>query len=363
MKRFIVTLFVAILFATTSQAAVVQTFSGIDPGMTAVGPNSLAARADFDAAASPADVITFEDLALTTFPTDPSTPFPVYSGVNVNYFGDVDPLPGYFGITDYVDPYSPSVLGFNTTEYPGEKYLGFVPLLNPVITPGMTWTFATPIKAWGAYITGLEPGVPGVLHLVFDDGSSQDLAVPDGSIGGGVQFFGFITDGSVIAIDLELLGVTNTRDIFGVDDVVFSEVETSINVPVDIKPGSCPNPLNVKSKGVVPVAILGTETFDVTQIDPATIHLAGVQARRWAFEDVSTPYESPISGPYDCSVAGADGYLDLTLKFKTQAIVAALGHVTDGQILLLDLTGNLKPEFGGTPIQGQDVMIILKKGK
>ena len=34
-------------------------------------------------------------------------------------------------------------------------------------------------------------------------------------------------------------------------------------VPIDIKPQSCPNPLNVNSKGVLPVAILGTDTFDV----------------------------------------------------------------------------------------------------
>lgn len=42
-------------------------------------------------------------------------------------------------------------------------------------------------------------------------------------------------------------------------------------VPIDIKPQSCPNPINVKSRGVLPVAILGTAEFDVTTIDPASI--------------------------------------------------------------------------------------------
>ena len=40
-----------------------------------------------------------------------------------------------------------------------------------------------------------------------------------------------------------------------------------IEVFVDIKPGSCPNPLNTGSKGVLPVAIAGTVDFDVTVID------------------------------------------------------------------------------------------------
>ena len=54
-----------------------------------------------------------------------------------------------------------------------------------------------------------------------------------------------------------------------------------IEVPVDIKPTSCPNPLNPKSNGVVPVAILGTADFDVSQIDPASILLEGVAPLRW----------------------------------------------------------------------------------
>jgi len=53
---------------------------------------------------------------------------------------------------------------------------------------------------------------------------------------------------------------------------------------------------------------------------------------------------------------------DLTLKFSTQEIVSALGNVNDGDELVLPLTGNLKEEFGETPIQGEDVVVILKKG-
>ena len=125
-----------------------------------------------------------------------------------------------------------------------------------------------------------------------------------------------------------------------------------IEVPVDIKPMSWPNPLNVRSRGVLPVAILGTEDFDVTQIDPATILLEGKAPLRWALEDVGTA-DDPLAGP--------DGFTDLSLKFKTQEIVAALGDINDGDVMVLHLTGNLKEEFGGTPIVGEDVVRIIKK--
>ena len=125
-----------------------------------------------------------------------------------------------------------------------------------------------------------------------------------------------------------------------------------IEVSVDIKPMSWPNPLNVKARGVLPVAILGIADFDVSQVDPASVRLEGVAPLRWSFEDVGTVGD-PLAGP--------DGYTDLSLKFNTQEIVAALGAVSDGDVVALNLTGNLKEEFSGTAIAGEDVVLIIKK--
>ena len=44
-----------------------------------------------------------------------------------------------------------------------------------------------------------------------------------------------------------------------------------VPVDIDIKPGSFPNSINTKSMGKVPVAILGTEDFDVMTVDPYTV--------------------------------------------------------------------------------------------
>lgn len=132
-------------------------------------------------------------------------------------------------------------------------------------------------------------------------------------------------------------------------------------VPVDIKPQSCPNPLNVEGKGILPVAILGTESFDVTQVDPSSVLLEGVAPLRWAMEDVATPYEPPIGkeGCDNCTTAGPDGYLDLTLKFDTQEIVDALGDVNDGDCVVVHLIGNLMEV--GEYIIGEDVVRIIKE--
>jgi hypothetical protein len=127
---------------------------------------------------------------------------------------------------------------------------------------------------------------------------------------------------------------------------------------VDIKPASCPNPLNVNSRGVVPAAVLGTEDFDVAEIDPASIELAGVGAIRSRFEDMAGPVAD--GNECECTEDEPDGLTDLTLKFDTQEIVEALGEVNHGDVLELALTGVLED---GTTIEGADCIVVRGKFK
>ena len=99
------------------------------------------------------------------------------------------------------------------------------------------------------------------------------------------------------------------------------------------------------------MAILGTDTFDITQVDPTLVRLAGVEPRRTALEDVPTPFLSEKVEPTDCTVDGPDGFTGFT----------ALGPVMDGDVMVVTLTGYLKPQFGGTPIVGEDVVVIINK--
>lgn len=156
-----------------------------------------------------------------------------------------------------------------------------------------------------------------------------------------------------------------------------------VPVAIDIKPTSCPNPFHLKpdgtpvadynvldlreihsaavspsDKSVLPVAVLGTADFDVTLIDPESVTLAGVSPLRWALEDVAAPLADPDE--CECTTAGPDGYLDLTLKFNRAEIAAALGPFADGDYIPLELLGELSD---GRQIQGFDCVWIKITGR
>ena len=145
-----------------------------------------------------------------------------------------------------------------------------------------------------------------------------------------------------------------------VDNVVVTT--PVVPVSLDIKPGSCPNRLNAKYRpeggparqgGVVPAAILGTADLDVTQIDVSSLSLAGVAPVRHAYEDVASPANG---GKCDCVMTGADGHVDLTLKFDHDALVAAIAAVSSRQTVPLTISGQL---LDGTAITGVDCVVIV----
>ena len=100
-----------------------------------------------------------------------------------------------------------------------------------------------------------------------------------------------------------------------------------VSVAVDIKPGSCPNPMRLKCTGVLPVAVLGTDTFDIMNIDPESIRMTRVglpdevAPLRSSYEDVATPFAGDWC---ECHALGKDGYMDLSLKFKVSELVDGL---------------------------------------
>ncbi len=136
-------------------------------------------------------------------------------------------------------------------------------------------------------------------------------------------------------------------------------VTVSLSVPLDIRPGSCPNPLNTSTQGVLPVAILGSSLFDSGRIDPSSVRLEGVAPTKWSREDVGAPF-IPFLGKDDCEDCNSsrkDRVADLLFKFSVPDLVAALGIVSDGECRLVRLTGQTKD---GCPIVGEDIMSIRR---
>ena len=109
------------------------------------------------------------------------------------------------------------------------------------------------------------------------------------------------------------------------------------------------------------VVIHGTVDLDVNDIDIASVRLEGVAPTRSSLKDKSTPLVTPPT-ECDCTTDGKDGEIDLCLKFDKKAIITALGGVVDLDIEYpLILSGVLND--GTTPIEGEDCITFVKKGK
>ena len=106
---------------------------------------------------------------------------------------------------------------------------------------------------------------------------------------------------------------------------------------IDIRPGSDPAPINPTSEGVIPVAILATETFDATTVDATTVHFGKTGMEAAAVQSVLEDVDG-------------DGTLDLLLHFKTQ----------DTDITCGDTSASLTGEtFSKQAIEGSDAIVTV----
>jgi hypothetical protein len=111
-------------------------------------------------------------------------------------------------------------------------------------------------------------------------------------------------------------------------------------VDIDVKPGSDPNCLNERIRGMIPVAILGSVTFDVTEVDATSLQFAGLQPR------VSGNHE-PTCSTEDVNM---DGVSDLVCQFAYSKEDWAPGNG------FASLQGKL---YDGTEIQGSDLICLV----
>lgn len=263
-------------------------------------------------------------------------------------------------------------------------------IVNAGITPAMrVWEQAVAVVSGTQYtltywLSSTYPANPASIQCSIEgDVSGTTTFGPQAAPGPGIWIEVSYTwtagaSDALATITLEDMTYEADGDDFAIDDICF--VATLITVAIDIKPGSCPNPFNVKSKGSVPVGILGTADFDATTVDPTTVVLTGPGGSASALEETEEKDSSePDGDPTDCYncfdaddpanfncdldlILGDDAYcgdgeLDLIVKFDTQELAAAIGPTIKGGCVELTLTGQT---LAGASIEGSDSVLVIK---
>lgn len=147
--------------------------------------------------------------------------------------------------------------------------------------------------------------------------------------------------GTTISLALRVADVNDTI----LDTAAFLDnlkIEGCDAVAIDIKPHSDPNSINTCSNGAVPVAILGSEVLDVSQIDPSTVTLADAGVKMVGKSDKLL-----------CAIEDVndDGYDDLVCHMVTVDLGLDSGDTT------ATVTAQL---LNGGMISGSDTVNIVK---
>jgi hypothetical protein len=270
---------------------------------------------------------------------------------------------------------------------------GYVSALNNVITPSLYGHVAIGVSVFGATVVeiipmqiindagdlaaltgivaaldptqgppdtgraGIDQGMTHTGQAILDAEAAIQTTFPlapnkvidvstDGDVNGGPDADTAATDALTNnAITTNCLGVGDFADcsfVTGFTSLIssFADFEQALTdklqaelvkaVNIDIKPGSDPNCFNINGNGVVPVAILGNEDFDVTQIDPTTLLFGGLEVRVRGNKGPLCSFE----------YSNVDAYLDLVCHFEDDADswvpgddeATLTGSLSDGQL-------------------------------
>lgn len=173
------------------------------------------------------------------------------------------------------------------------------------------WHFAAPIRAFGGN-WDLSPGGPGTALKVYINGSWVLVGEIPNSYSG--QFWGFVSSEPFTDVRIDHGSVNVWAETYHMDNMFYSFQR------IDIRPGNFPNSINLKSKGVIPVAILTTPIFDATTVDVTTVSFAGAPP----VHDMSDPL---VVADHQHDV-DLDGDIDFVFHFAVQETNILSGNIS-----------------------------------
>lgn len=256
--------------------------------------------------------------------------------------------------SDLIEPGKEYVLVTELKSIKSDKIVGD-PVWKPTVNPVM------PIPLTELNSTGYSINVahPDGVNTLFE--TNTEVSWHHSGAGGGTSIFLWAVTSDMYECGDDQYCVGNDSDNDGVEDQEDNcpftpnpnqtdsdgdgigdacDLNQYINVSIDIKPGSDPNCFNINGHGVIPVAINGSEDFNVYDIDVESLSLGGLTVR-----------VRGKRGPL-CSVEdwNGDGHSDLVCHFEDDPSNWAPGEDS------ATLTGNL---FDLTPFEGTDSICVV----
>jgi len=235
-------------------------------------------------------------------------------------------------------------------------------------SPAPPWTYPQGVKRWELRVAGM-PQATGYIRLVFRNPIDRypQVALPQSISGTPVEYRVVLVDnrgmpgappngtvwnlpvpsGGPTYVIPDLLPMIALSD--GTHEAMINEgyiLEFHQYLPgdppvnameVDVKPGEGVGSINLGSRGVVPVAVFGTEDFAPGSINPSSVRFAGAKAVKWAVTDLD-----------------ADGWDDLVCHFRTRDLDLEPTS-TEAEFSAVTLDGRI--------IQGTDSIRIVPPSK
>lgn len=208
---------------------------------------------------------------------------------------------------------------------------------NDLIAP--LWDDWNPANTGDIYYIGNASDFTAQWNMVVPFGGSPTLSTFQAKLEAGTNAIEFRYNGWYY--NSPTVGIENADGTIGIniDPATVGQTECIrfepiVVVTIDVKPGSNPNCNNTRG-GVIPVAVLGSETFDVSTIDPDTVQFGGADKKRCSIDDVNE-----------------DGYPDLICHFTKSDVYWPDFSADPSGCVQMNVTGELSSD--GTPLIGTD---------